>query len=120
MKRCLDTKQPPSDSELQKIPPFIFCRWLSGSPMTVLASNQLNLYYNMPIQNQFNLIRSAFGGKVKFIPYPKNIKEDSDKELIFLAKHYKISLPMAKEYKELMSKDEYNEIIQMYMTEELR
>lgn len=119
MMGTLDLKKKPSDDDIMKIPPYIFCRWLSGNQFTVGASNQLNLYYNIPMVNQYNLMKSAFGGKIKYIPYPKNIKEDKSKTIEYLSDYFKISLEKAKEYLDFISADELKTIVDMYTEHEL-
>ena len=118
MTTCLDAKKNPKPEEIEKIPSYIFCKWLSGSPMTIGAANQINRFYDIPIQNQYQMIKKAFAGKVKFIPYPKNISEKTDKSIEMLSKHYKITLDKASEYKELMSKEQLKELLDLYSGEE--
>ena len=105
----------PRDEEIEKISEFVFCRWLSGNPITIQAANQLNLYYDIPIKNQFHLVNKAFGGKIRFIPYPKNVKEDDPKILETLAKHFKINTELAKDYLNYISEEELQRIQNLYV-----
>jgi len=114
MTGVLDKKKNPTDAEIEKIPSYIFMRWLSGSPMAVLAANQINFYDKIPILNQYKLIKNVFAGKIKYIPYPKNIKPDTEKKIEYLSEHFKISLEKAREYLDFISKEELKEIVQMY------
>jgi len=116
----LDKKKNPSDEDIRKISPYVFCRWLSGSAHTILAANQINLYYNIPIENQYYMIKTAFAGKIKYIPYPSDISEKEQKQVQILADYFKISTEKAKEYIELISKKELNDIINMYTEYELK
>ena len=116
MTGVLDSKKNPTDDEIKKISSFIFCRWLSGNPYTIIAANQINYYYDIPIENQYNMIKSAFAGKVKYIPYPKAEKEENIKAIEYLVEYFKISFEKAREYLELISKEELNSIIEMYET----
>jgi len=120
MTGVLNTKSNPSDEEIEKIPSYVFCRWLSGNPITIQAANAFNLYYKIPIQNQYKMIKAAFGGKVKYIPYPKAESEDKMKQVEYLSEHFKISEVKAKEYLELISQDELQEIVKMYSEQELK
>lgn len=121
MTGCLDPKKNPSNEDLQKIPSFVFCRWLSGNVYTILAANQINYYYDIPIENQYNMIKSVFAGKIKYIPYPKNSKdEENQKTLEYLCDYFKINNYEALEYLDLISKEELNKIIEMYKTQESR
>lgn len=111
--RVLDKNNLPTDAEINKISPFLFCKWLGNNPNTVLASNQLNLNYHIPMLNQYKMINAAFGGKKLYISYPKNTKDNTaDNEI--LAKHFKINTDKAQEYREFLAEEEINSIIKMY------
>lgn len=110
----LDVKKNPTPEEIQKIPSFIFCNWLSGSPHAIFAANQINYYSDIPIENQYKMIKIAFGGKIKYIPYPKKIQEDEFKHVDYLVEHFKISQEKAKEYLTIMDKSELKRIVDMY------
>lgn len=114
MMGTLDPNKKPSEDEIEKISPFQFCRWLSGSPGTILAANQINYYYNIPMVNQYHMIKNAFAGKVKYVPYPKSHKDVVSKEIEYLQRHFNISNEKAREYMELIDKQELKDIIDMY------
>lgn len=116
----LDLKKNPTLEEIQKISSFVFCRWLSGSPHTISAANAINVYTDIPIENQYKMIKSAFAGKIKYIPYPKSITEDKLKKIKYIAEHFNINEDKANEYLEYMSVDEINKIITMYSDYELK
>ena len=92
--KCLDLKKPISEEEINSVSPYLFCRWLSG--------------------NQFMMIRKTFGGKIKFIPFPKTLKDEESNEIKCLEKYFKISYNKAKEYLELISEEELRRIVEMY------
>jgi len=117
---ALDKNKNPSDVEINKIPSFIFCKWLSGNPNTIMAANQINRYSDIPMLNQYNMIKSAFGGKIKYIPYPKIEKEDTSKKIEYLMDYFKISSEKARDYLEVISSDEINKIVDMYTEYELK
>lgn len=117
---AIDPKKTPTPVDIQKIPSYIFCKWLSGNPMTMQAANAINLYPDIPIENQYWVVKNAFAGKVKFIPYPKNVTEDALKKVEFVAKHYNINEEKAQEYIDLMDSKQLHDIIQMYTEEELK
>lgn len=116
----LDPKKNPTAEEIQKIPSYIFCRWLSGNPNTILAANQINIFSDIPIENQYQMIKNVFAGKIKFIPYPKNTSEDKMKKVEFIADHFKISEEKAHEYLDLIDPGELNSIVNMYTEYELK
>lgn len=116
----LDLKKNPTLEEIQKISSFVFCRWLSGSPHTISAANAINVYTDIPIENQYKMIKSAFAGKIKYIPYPKNISEETIKKIKYISEYFNINEDKAKEYLELMSPDEINTIIKMFTDHELK
>ena len=112
---CLDKSKNFSEAEINSVSPYLFCRWLSGNQYTILASNELNKYYNeIPFLNQFMMIRKTFGGKIKFIPFPKTLKDEESNEIKCLEKYFKISYNKAKEYLELISEEELRRIVEMY------
>lgn len=110
----LDLKKNPSMEDINKISSFIFCRWLSGNPHTIIASNMINMYSNIPVENQYRMVKSAFGGKIKYIPYPKNISQAKQKQVEYLSDFFKISEEKAQEYLEFISKEELDNIVEMY------
>jgi hypothetical protein len=116
----LSTKKAPPDEDLKKISSYIYCRWLSGSPHTILASNQINYFDKIPIANQYHMIKSVFAGKIKFIPYPKNVSEAVIKKIGYLADFFNISEVKAKEYLEFISKEELDTIVEMYESYEIK
>lgn len=116
----LDLKSKPSDDEISKIPSYIFCRWLSGHPAAITVANMINYYSDIPIINQYHLVKKAFGGKIKYIPYPKADKADNSKDIEYIAQHFKINEHLAKEYIQLMDKKEYDKIVNMYKEHELK
>jgi len=120
MTGVLDPKKNPKPEDIKKIPSYIFCRWLSGNPFAIQAANQINLYSDIPIDNQYQMIKSAFGGKIKYIPYPKKESQNTLKQTEFLAKHYNISLEKAQECLEFIDPKELKEIVEMYTEMELR
>lgn len=117
---AIDPKKNPTNEEIQKIPSYIFCRWLSGNPHTISAANAINLYDDIPIENQYWMVKHAFAGKVKFIPYPKNVTEQSLKKIEYISKHFKINEEKAQEYIEFMDVNELQGIIDMYTEMELK
>jgi len=117
---CIDKRKNPSDADINKIPSYIFCKWLSGNPHAISAANQINYYYDIPMVQQYFMIKSAFAGKIKYIPYPKNVSEKALKEVEYIQEHFKINQEKAKEYIELMDPKEKQEIVNMYQDAELK
>jgi len=120
MTSVLDPKKNPTEEEIAKIPSYIFCRWLSGSPHAIQAANQINYYDKIPIENQYRMIKSAFAGKLKYIPYPKNTSEKALKQVEYISEHFKLNHEMAREYISFMDPKELQEIVQMYQDFELK
>lgn len=111
------TNYQPSDEEINAIPSFLFCRWLSGNKATIFAANEINKYYNIPIECQYKMVKYALNGKIKFIQFPKNIKTESSSDIDILQKHFNISYTKAQEYLGLISKSEIDEIRRIYINE---
>jgi hypothetical protein len=103
----------PSDSELLKIPSFMFCRFLGGHPVTIKAANEFNKYYKeIPVDIQYKLIKNVFSKKGIF---PKMLKQQPKEDhLDSLCKYYKISREKAKEYREFLSDEEFDRIEKIY------
>jgi len=116
MTSSLDKRKKPTESEINKIPSYIFCRWLSGSPHCIFAANQINYYHNIPVIQQYQMIKNSFAGKIKYIPYPKNESSNKSTDINIISEHFKINMNNAQEYLELMSKDELNFIRSIYKT----
>jgi len=113
MFKVFDTKYVSND-EINKIPSFMFLKWLSNHPGTVLAANSINRYYNeIPMVNQFYMIRNGFKGKKVFIKFLKQDK-NKDNTLLLIQKYYKLDTIKAQEYYSLMSENEINELVEMY------
>lgn len=87
---------------------------------TIGAANMINMYSDIPIENQFFMIRNAFGGKVKYIPYPKQESQDELKKEQYISNFFNISLQKAHEYMDLISAEELELITQMYTQNETK
>ena len=108
----------PSENEINEIPSYVFCRWLSGSPYFLQLANIFNRFSDIPIVNQFYTIKNynkyTLKQKVKFIPYPKGSSEKEEKDLEYISKYYKCSLESAREYLEFISDSELNRLRNAY------
>lgn len=109
----LNSKSNPTEEEIQKIQPYIFCRWLSGHPGTVLMGNELNRYPNIPVVNQYKMVKTVIQDKIKYIPYPKN-EVHNDKVVEILSKHFNESYERARTYLEFIDKKELDYILNLY------
>jgi len=103
----------PADSDLEKIPSFMFCRFLGGHPITIAPANIFNMYYKeIPIDIQYKMIKKIFAGKGVF---PKMLKsQPKENHLDSLCKYYKISREKAKEYREFLTDEEFDRIEKIY------
>jgi len=110
----------PTDAEIEKIPSFIFCRWLSGNPYTIKAANLFNTYSKIPIKNQYRMVKQSFCGKIKYIPYPKKAKTDTSLSIKYLQEHFKLNKQAATEYLDLIDKQELNDIVNMYKQRDMK
>ena len=110
---ALDKNKTPTTDEIEKIPSFIFCKWLSGNPSSIFIANEINKYYDMPMLNQYFLVKHSLAGKVRNVKYVKSDKNDSlDVDLII--KHFKISKIKALEYLRIINKNELKKIRELY------
>lgn len=109
----MDKKKRPSDEEIQKIPSFMFMKWLGGNSSTIFAANQINFYYHIPIVNQYDMIKQSFAGNNLYIKMPKS-KENTQAVDEILARHFKINIDKVQEYKDIIGDKEASKIIDMY------
>lgn len=104
-KKVLNTKAEFTDEDISKVSDFVFCRWLSGNSGTLQIAQMFNYYYNIPIELKLRVAQKIINGRLKFIPYPKSIKND-DKDIENVSKFFNVSLNKAKMYMEFISDDE--------------
>ena len=109
----LDKNKNPPENDLQKIQPFIFCKWLAGNPQTIFDSNVFN-QYKIPIENQYYYIKNKYAGKIRNIKYIKNEKDIKDMDIDFLQNYFKINREKALEYIDFISEKELNYIRGLY------
>ena len=104
----------PSDEEIKKIPSFMFCRYLGTNAITIAPANVFNVYHKqIPMTLQYKMIKEVFAGKGI---YPKLLKKlTKEDENDALCTHFNISRERAKEYKQFLTQEEFNEIKEMYV-----
>lgn len=104
-----------NEVELAKINDFVFCRWLSGNPNTLMLANVLNQYYDIPISLKVKFIQSIIKNKIKFIKYPKSEKmSDNSDDLLNISKYFGVSEETAKLYLEFLSKEDLDTLNKIY------
>lgn len=101
-------------NEQQQINSYLMLRWLSGDQRTLHAANQVNLYYDIPVDVQYKMFRQMLHGKLNFIKYPKGSKVQSPENLELIQKHYNVSADKAIEMSELISKEEIKYLKEIY------
>lgn len=109
MTQCLKNEKV-NEEDLKVVSPFLMCRWLAGNPSTLQAANFFNTHSDIPIEAVFKSVRSAFLGKVKYIPYPKGTSENVQKDVEILSEYYNIRHDLAKEYMRYMSDEQLQKI----------
>lgn len=111
----LDKNKTPSEADLKKIQSFVYCKWLSGDYRTIATANTINQYSDIPIENQYYLVKNQFAGKIRNIKYVKLEKDEADETTIsILCKHFKISIEKAKDYLNFISVDELKYLKELY------
>ena len=63
----LDKNKTPSEADLKKIQSFVYCKWLAGDYRTIATANTINQYSDIPIENQYYLVKNQFAGKIRNI-----------------------------------------------------
>lgn len=114
MTGVLNTKSNPTPEEIKEISSFIFAKWLAGSPQTLQTANLINQYPDIPIETQYELVKRLHSGKVKYIKYIKSTNPKITKEDEYIARELRINVNKVSEYKEFMSEEEINRIIETY------
>ena len=104
MGTVLTTKRA-SEEDIEKIAPYIFRRWLSNSPETIMASNFLNVMAFLPIETQYDFIQQSLQGRVKYINYPKQYKNNSD-DIKIVSEYYNITFEKAAASLEYLTKED--------------
>ena len=97
----------PKDEELKKVPPYMFCKWLSGSRETIETARFLNNNGDIPFRVQFLLTKFKHSGKVGFIQFPKKSNDVSSKQIDVVQFMLNMSYSKAVDYLEFLSKEEY-------------
>ena len=108
----LDKNKTPTSEELKKIQSFMFCKWLAGDHRTIFDANLFNQYSDIPVENQYYVIKNKYAGKIRNIKYVKNEKDDVDTSI--LQKHFNISPEKAKDYLNYISPEEYQYLKELY------
>ena len=111
---CLQTRTYPSDTDINKISSYLFCKWLSGSKYTILAANAINQYDKIPMTAQYKMINTAFGGKITYIPFPKKAAVSTRKKAEYIQKYFNISMQKSVEYLDFIDKKELKFICDLY------
>lgn len=102
-----------TDDDLSKINDFIFCRWLSGNPNSLLVANVINYYHKLPLKIKVKFVEELIGNKIKYIPYPKG--EKSKNSLENISRYFNISEEKANLYLEFLSKEDLKYLEDLYM-----
>lgn len=113
-KKCLNTKSEFSQTDIDKVNDFVFCRWLSGDYRTLQCANMFNLYPNIPMECKLKFVQKYVNGNIKYIPYPKQLSaNDNQDSLNAISMYFKISVDNAKLYLEFMKKEDIDHLIQL-------
>lgn len=93
-----------TDDDLSKINDFIFCRWLSGNPNSLLVANVINYYHKLPLKIKVKFVEELIGNKIKYIPYPKQEKTE---DLKYICHYFNISEDKARMYAEFLKEEDF-------------
>jgi len=110
MASVLTTKRAPQE-DIEKINAFLFRKYISNDIRTILAINIFNIYNKVPIAVQYDTVQAFAGGKINYIKYPKNIKDDLA-NISLVQKYYNLSLERAREYMEFLKPEDFKRIEQ--------
>ena len=110
----LDKNKTPSEADLKKIQSFVYCKWLAGDYRTIATANTIKQYSDIPIENQYYLVKNQFAGKIRNIKYVKNEKELDNTDIELISKHFNINSVKAKEYLGFISQEELQYLRELY------
>lgn len=113
-KKILNINSNFSQEELDKVKEFVLCRWLCGNAGLVNVANTLNYYHKIPKDIQVKFIQNVINGKVRFIPYPKSIKEQVGDANIAVRKFFNVSEREANNMLEFLTEEEMKVIKEYY------
>lgn len=100
-----------SDEDIAQLSSWMLVRWLSGDPRTVGIANALNVCYNMPIQAQYDFVRMMLHGKIRFIKFPKSVRNNDDALHREIASRYRCNPALVPELLDLMDDEEKKEYL---------
>ena len=112
MMSAFNKKFKPTLEEKESIPEFLFHQVLSNDPKTT----ELALMFTtnkIPVSRQYDIVRMMTGKC--FIPYPKKLKND-DEVTDKLSEYFQVNLAMAGRYREMMTKEQVDAIINKFNT----
>lgn len=82
---------------------FMVNRNLSYFPDTVHYANEMNRFSNIPLQAQYHFYFNAISQRRRF---SKWAKVENDKNILMVSHYYKCNINRAKEYLDLLSKED--------------
>jgi len=88
-------------------------RFMVADASYVPVIAEINSTYNLTDRMHFDLLYYAFPKTNKFLRYNMK-KEKSEKEMKYLMQYYNIDLQRAKTYAQLISKEEFDSIIEYF------
>lgn len=117
MSNIVSSTKPIPKEDINEIPSYIFCRFLSGDMRTLPLALTFNHFHNeFPIDIQCELTQKYVDGKIKFIRYPSAKKKDNkdEEKLKVLMMHYDINETSAINYLEAMDKSDIMDLMALY------
>lgn len=102
------------EQDKKKLNSYLMLRWLSGNQNAIFAQNEVNRFYDIPVQCQYDMFRQMLHSKVKFIKYPKGSQGAQNPDIKILQEHFKASEETAMNMLELISREELQELREIY------
>ena len=109
------TKEPLLDDEVNQkdYSPFVVNRCLSYFPDTILHSNLMNRYSNIPKKMQFDYFLNVLRKRKRFSKWLKNENED---HFQIVKEYFGYSNAKTKEIIDILNKDQIDEIVRLTST----
>ncbi|MFW6219550.1 MAG: hypothetical protein ACOC33_01650 [bacterium] len=104
-----------SNDEISKgYQPYMINRYISMIDVFVEFVNELNKY-DLPKEIHYKAYKSILPKRKLFFPYIKKSKDLDLEEKKYIAKYFEVGLKEAEEYINILSEDEINEILKIYV-----
>jgi len=102
------------NDDFKNFDPFIMCKYLYQGNMVDYANYFQKFVYVLKKEEMFKLMYFVLPKNNIFIQYNKKVKEEKKEIIEYIQKYYQVSYNRAKEYSELLSIEDKEELLKMH------